>query len=63
VRPGDTLAARLEVLEVRPSRSRPDRGIMRGRAVTLNQHGEEVLSFVATLFFKRRPAASEETAP
>jgi len=63
VRPGDTLAARLEVLEVRPSRSKPDRGILRARAVTLNQHGEEVLSFVATLFFKRRPAATEETDP
>jgi acyl dehydratase len=61
VRPGDTLAARLEVLEVRPSRSKPDRGIMRARAVTLNQHGEEVLSFIATLFFKRRAATTEET--
>ena len=63
VRPGDTLAARLEVLEVRPSRSKPDRGIMRARAVTLNQDGDEVLSFIATLFFKRRPAATEGTAP
>jgi acyl dehydratase len=36
---------------------------MRARAVTLNQHGEEVLSFIATLFFKRRPAASAETDP
>ena len=59
VRPGDTLAARLEVLEVRPSRSRPDRGIMRARAEPLNQHREEVLSFVATLFFERRQRTEE----
>ena len=55
VRPGDTLEARLEVLDVRPSRSRPDRGIVRARSVALNQHGEEVLTFVASLLFRRRP--------
>jgi acyl dehydratase len=55
VRPGDTLEARLEVLDVRPSRSRPDRGIVRARSVALNQHGEEVLTFVANLLFRRRP--------
>jgi acyl dehydratase len=57
VRPGDTLAARLEVLEVRPSRSKPDRGIVRARSVVVNQNDEEVLSFVATLIFGRRPEA------
>jgi acyl dehydratase len=57
VRPGDTLEARLEILEVRPSRSKPDRGIVRARSVVVNQRGEEVLSFVATLMFKRRPEA------
>jgi acyl dehydratase len=56
VRPGDALVARLEVLEVRPSRSRPDRGIMRARAVTLNQRREGVLTFIATVLFKRRAA-------
>jgi acyl dehydratase len=56
VRPGDALVARLEVLEVRPSRSRPDRGIMRARAVTLNQRREVVLTFIATVLFKRRAA-------
>jgi acyl dehydratase len=57
VRPGDTLEARLEILEVRPSRSKPDRGIVRARSVVVNQADEEVLSFVATLLFKRRPEA------
>jgi len=57
VRPGDTLEARLEILEVRPSRSKPDRGVVRARSVVVNQDGEEVLSFVATLLFQRRPEA------
>ena len=61
VRPGDTLQARLEVIEVRPSRSRPDRGIVRARAVALNQNREEVLSFVANVLFQRRPAPSATT--
>ena len=60
VRPGDTLEARLEVLEVRPSRSKPDRGIVRLRSVMINQHQEEVLSFVANVMFRRRPAARQE---
>ncbi len=54
VRPGDELAGRLEVLEVRPSRTRPDRGLARCRSEVVNQHGETVLSFVATIFFRRR---------
>jgi acyl dehydratase len=60
VRPGDTLEARLEVLEVRPSRSKPDRGIVRLRSVMINQRQEEVLSFIANVMFGRRPAARQE---
>jgi acyl dehydratase len=55
VRPGDTLEARLEILEVRPSRSKPDRGIVRLRSVMINQHQEEVLSFIGNVMFQRRP--------
>ena len=56
VRPGDTLEARLEVLEVRPSRSKPDRGIVRLRSVMINQRQEEVLSFIGNVMFQRRRA-------
>ena len=56
VRPGDTLDARIEVLEVRPSRSKPDRGVVRLRSAMRNQQGEEVLSFTAHVMFGRRPA-------
>jgi acyl dehydratase len=58
VRPGDELAASLEVVEVRPSRSKPDRGLARLRCRAVNQQGEEVLSFVAMVMFRRRPEAA-----
>jgi acyl dehydratase len=60
VRPGDTLEGRLEVLEVRPSRSKPDRGIVRLRSVMVNQDQEEVLTFIGNVMFRRRPRAGPE---
>lgn len=54
-RPGDTLHAVSEVLEVRPSNSRPDRGLVKVRSTTVNQHGEPVLVMVSNLVVPRRP--------
>ena len=54
VRPGDTLRLETEILEVRPSRSKPDRGIIRIRNVTTNQRDEIVQSFVASVLVRRR---------
>ena len=54
VRPGDSLRFRAEVLEARPSTSKPDRGIVRWRWEMLNQHDEVVLSALGTQFFLRR---------
>jgi acyl dehydratase len=51
---GDSLDARVEILEVRPSRSRPDRGAARIRCVVSNQRGDEVLTMIATVMFLRR---------
>ena len=56
VRPGDTLSARLTVLETAASRSKPDRGIVRSLMEVLNQHGEVVMTTKGVNFFKRRPA-------
>jgi acyl dehydratase len=56
VRPGDTLRVQSEVLEVRPSSSKPDRGVARVRSTTLNQDGQPVMVQVATLIVPRRPA-------
>jgi acyl dehydratase len=53
---GDGLDARVEILEVRPSRSRPDRGAARIRCVVSNQRGDEVLTMIATVMFLRRAA-------
>ena len=58
VRPGDTLRVQTEVLEMRPSRSKPDRGIVRLRNVTTNQDGDIVQTMLATAMVPRRPAAS-----
>jgi acyl dehydratase len=52
---GDSLEAGVEILEVRPSRSRPDRGVARIRSVVRNQQGDEVLSMIANVMFLRRP--------
>jgi acyl dehydratase len=54
VRPGDTLRARFEVLEARPSNSRPDWGIVRSRGEVLNQSDEVVMTVEAVNFFGRR---------
>jgi acyl dehydratase len=56
VRPGDTLQVEGEVLEVRPSRSKPHQGVVKTRITTTNQHGEVVQVFVASLIVPRRPA-------
>jgi acyl dehydratase len=55
VRPGDTLHVECEVLEITPSRSKPDRGMVVVRCVTLNQHGEMVQSFTPKLVVPQRP--------
>jgi acyl dehydratase len=57
VRPGDRLAGRIEIVEIRPSRSRADRGIARMRCIMSNQHGEEVLSMIANVLLRRREEA------
>jgi acyl dehydratase len=56
VRPGDTLSARLTVLETAASRSKPDRGIVRSLMEVLNQHDEVVMTTKGVNFFRRRPA-------
>jgi acyl dehydratase len=57
VRPGDRLAGRIEILEIRPSRSRPERGIARIRCIMSNQQGEEVLTMIASVLLRRRAEA------
>jgi acyl dehydratase len=58
VRPGDELSQQTEVLEVRPSQSRLEQGLIKIRVTTLNQAGEAVLIQVGTLLVRRRASAS-----
>lgn len=55
VYPGDELRVQSEVLEVRPSKSRPREGFIKLRNTTLNQHGEAVQITVGSLLVPRRP--------
>ena len=56
VRPGDTLRVESEILEVRPSKSRPNQGLIKVRTTTRNQKGEAVQVSVGNLVVPRRPA-------
>jgi acyl dehydratase len=58
VRPGDRLSVRCEILETRPSKSRPDRGMLRVRVETVNQDGAVVQSFIGNLVALRRNASA-----
>jgi acyl dehydratase len=55
-RPGDALTVESEILEVKPSRSRPDRGMVTLRSETRNQRGELAQIFTAKLVVPRRGA-------
>jgi len=57
VRPGDTLQATVQVLDQRPSTSKPDRGVVRLSWTTLNQRGEPVLTLTSMQLVRRRPPA------
>jgi acyl dehydratase len=54
VRPGDVLTCRATVLAVRRSVSKPDRGIVRQRIETLNQHGVVVLGWIGNGMVRAR---------
>ena len=54
VRPGDELRVESEILEVRPLKSRADRGVVKVKTTTLNQRGEAVQVSVGSLFVPRR---------
>lgn len=57
-KPGDTLRVVTEVLEITPSRSRPDRGMITMRSTTLNQNDEAVQVFTPKVVVPRRAAGA-----
>src|SRR5690606_3625065 len=57
---GDTLYAESEVLEVRPSRSRPNQGIVTIRTIGKNQRDEIVCSFKRSILIPARGHSAED---
>ncbi len=55
VRPGDTLHCEAEVKELRPSRSKPDRGVARLAHEIHNQAGDVVMTYLCMHILRRRP--------
>ena len=55
VRPGDTVYTEAEVVEVKPSRSKPDRGVVRLLYTARNQRGETVMTLTVPQIVARRP--------
>ena len=56
VRPGDTLSARGIIEEKIPSRSKPDRGLVRTTYQVFNQEGLEVMKIRGLGIFAKRPS-------
>jgi acyl dehydratase len=54
-RPGDVLHVESEIIEVTPSRSKPDRGMVLLKSETKNQHGKVVQAMAVKLVVPRRP--------
>jgi acyl dehydratase len=61
VRPGDELDLEMTVMEMRASKSKSDRGIVRNRNLLRNQKRETVLECISNIFVARRPDASAPT--
>jgi acyl dehydratase len=53
-RPGDTLRVESEIVEIRPSVSKPQQGIVTVRSTMLNQAGETVYVLTSKLLVLRR---------
>lgn len=57
VRPGDTLHARMTVVETRASTSKPDRGVIKSQWEVMNQANEVVMTMEGMGMYRRRSAA------
>ena len=55
LRPGDTVRLRTTIIETRPSRSKPDRGVVITDTELINQHDGRPITFRAANFLLRRP--------
>ena len=56
VRPGDTIRSVAEILEVAPSKSKTDRGILKYRVTAIDQSGETVMTVIIISLIRRKGA-------
>lgn len=61
--PGDVIHVRITILDVRGSRSKPDRGVVRARIETLREDGAPVQQMIVAMIVPRGPNVSAPTAP
>ncbi len=54
-RPGDAVHVESEVLEITPSKSKPNQAVVQVRSTTLNQNGDVVHQFTSKVLVFRRP--------
>lgn len=59
-KPGDTLHVETEIIEIKPSRSRPDRGTVRVRCITRNQDGNDVQVMISKIVVPTRSARAAD---
>ncbi|HEY0116317.1 MAG TPA: MaoC family dehydratase [Allosphingosinicella sp.] len=55
VYPGDTLSVETEIVELKPSRSKPDLGSFRSNVTVFNHHDEPVMRMTSIVLVRRRP--------
>jgi acyl dehydratase len=61
-RPGDTLHVESEILEIAPWRSKPNRGVVTVRTVTLNQNDEQVQVLTSKILVFKRPGDPDKAS-
>jgi len=61
--PNDRLHAESEIIDIRPSRSKPDRGLVMLRTTTINQNGDAVQVLTSRLVVPRDPLRRNDGAP
>jgi acyl dehydratase/ribonuclease HI len=60
-RAGDTLRVESEILEIVPSRSKPNQAVVKVRSITLNQNGEQVQVLTTKILVFKRPDSSSKS--
>jgi acyl dehydratase len=60
VHPGDVLRCETEIVEVRPSRSKPELGSIRSKMTVFNQDDVAVMTFVSIALIRTRAGAGSQ---